>query len=96
MFPVSRRDNWLKPKTAVVGVKIGDTTRAYPVDTILQAKDGKIADKVGESRIVLQADQNTVAVVEVPDNAMVVHTFWFAWAAFYPGTSVYGQEPTRQ
>ena len=96
MFPVSRRDNRLKPKTAVVGVKIGDTTRAYPVDTILQAKDGKIVDKVGESRIVLQADQNTVAVVEVPDNAMVVHTFWFAWAAFHPGTSIYGQTPTTQ
>ena len=96
MFPVSRRDNRLKPKTGVVGVKIGETTRAYPVETVRQARKGRIVEKLGESQIVLHANQNTVAVIEAPDNAMVVHTFWFAWAAFHPDTSIYGQTPTTQ
>jgi hypothetical protein len=30
-----------------------------------------------------------VSVVRAPDDAQVVHTFWFAWAAFHPDTEVY-------
>lgn len=94
MFPVVREDSRLEPKTAVVGLKLGDITRAYPVDAIRQAKDRRIVDTIGKSRIVLQADKDSVTVVEAPDKAMVVYTFWFAWAAFHPETSVYGQLPT--
>ena len=93
-FPVIREDSRLKLKTAVVGLKLGNITRAYPVDTIRKAKDRKIVDMIGKSRIVLQADKDSVTVAEAPDKAMVVHTFWFAWAAFHPETSVYGQTPT--
>lgn len=89
MFPVTRRDNRLAPKTRVVGVKVGDTRRAYPVEDVRKAPDGRLVDKIGSVEIVLRADADTVAVISAPEQASVVHTFWFAWAAFHPDTSVY-------
>lgn len=96
MFPVTRRDVRLKAKTPVVGVKIGDIARAYPVEAIRQADGGQVIDRLGSAEIVLKADKDTVSIVEVSEGASVVHTFWFAWAAFHPDTGVYGQEPTSQ
>ncbi len=97
MFPVARRDDRLKPKTIVVGMRLGEVVRAYPVEAIRQADGGTISEDLGDSQIVLKAYRNGgVAVVNAPKDAMVVHTFWFAWAAFHPGTSVYGQKATRQ
>ncbi len=94
MFPVNSKDSRLGPKTAVVGLKFGNITRAYPVSVIAQAKDHKVVDIIGQSKIILQADPGSVTVVQAPDSAQVVHSFWFAWAAFYPETSVYGLAPT--
>lgn len=92
MFTVTRRDKRLKPKTRIVGVKIGDRTRAYPLDNIRKAPDGRLVHKLGSSEIVLKADGDTVSVVKVPEGASAVHTFWFAWAAFHPETSVHGRD----
>ena len=48
-------------------------------------------DTIGGEVLVLQADaeSGSVRVVEAPAGAMVIHTFWFAWAAFYPETEMY-------
>ncbi len=92
MFPIARRDDRLDSKTRVVGVKIGDRTRAYPLETIRKAPDGRLVDKLGSSEVVLKADGDTVSVVKVPEGAPAVHTFWFAWAAFHPETSVHGRD----
>ena len=41
----------------------------------------------------LQADpeSGSVRVIEAPAEAMVIHTFWFAWAAFYPETEMFAE-----
>jgi hypothetical protein len=93
MFPVSRRDKRLPGKTRVVGIRLGDTVRAYPTDEIRRAADGLVRETIGGGTIVLQAapDGESVQVVEAPADAQVAHTFWFAWAAFHPQTDIYGR-----
>jgi len=89
MFPVAHRDRRLGNKEPVVGVRVGDLTRAYPVEQIVEA-DGEIVSRIGDHTIKLQANRSgRVRVVDAPDEAQVVHTFWFAWAAFHPKTEVY-------
>ena len=90
-FPVSREDSRLPRKAPVVGVRLGETVRAYPVSEIRKAPGGLVRDTIDGEPIVLHADpeSGSVRVVEAPAEAMVIHTFWFAWAAFYPETEVY-------
>ncbi len=97
MFPVSRRDDRLPDRARIVGVRVGDLARAYPVDRIASAADGRVVDHLGEHRLVLEADaeSGTVRVVEAPSAARTVHTFWFAWAAYHEDTGIYG-EPDGQ
>lgn len=33
-----------------------------------------------------------VRVAEVPEEAEVVHTYWFAWAAFWPESELHGHD----
>jgi thiol-disulfide isomerase/thioredoxin len=98
MFPVARSDDRLRPKTVVVGVKIGAAARAYPLERIAQAKCGRVMDSVAGHRVVLRVDPVTrgVVVEKIPPGAKVVHTFWFAWAAFHPDTDIYGSKPSAQ
>ena len=91
LYPLVREDRRLPRKDPIVGVKIGATTRAYPVRAILKATDGIVRDTIEGQEIVLQADREslTVRVVEAPPEAVVVYTFWFAWGAFHPETEIY-------
>ena len=93
MFPVSRVDERLANKTPVVGVRYGNAVRAYPVERILGAEGGTVRDGIGGGTLELRAsdDGDTIIVVQAPRGAFVVHTFWFAWYAFHPGTEVYGE-----
>jgi len=92
MFPVKREDDRLPKKEPVLGIRVGDRAKAYPVAAIRQANDGVVEDQLGEHRIVLRADEHgTVAIDRAPEEAQVVHTFWFTWAAFHPQTAVFGE-----
>jgi len=88
MFPVHGADNRLPTKARVVGVRVGEASRAYPVSAIVA--EGRIDDELAGHSIKLAADANhAVHVVDVPDDAQVVHTFYFAWSAFHPETAIY-------
>jgi len=92
MFPVSRQDARLAPRTRVVGVRLGERAVAYPLARIGDSPDGILIDEIDGERLVLRADAaGGIAVVEAPADAQVVHTFWFAWAAFHPQTQVFGE-----
>ena len=90
-FPVARRDRRLRNKVPVIGVKLGDVARAYPVATIQQTDARQITDTLAGATVTLRADERGVAVIEAPSQAQVVHTFWFAWSAFHPQTELYGR-----
>lgn len=90
MFPVSPSDARMKPKTPVIGVKIGDSLRAYQVDRITDAPGGQFRDQVDGTPIVIGVDPSSqsIRIEQMPLEAKVVHTFWFAWAAFHPETKI--------
>ncbi|MCH8152941.1 MAG: hypothetical protein IH830_11290 [Planctomycetes bacterium] len=48
-------------------------------------------DTIDGETIVLQADaaSGSVRIVQAPKRALVVYTYWFAWAAFHPQTEIY-------
>ncbi len=91
MFPVTRQDARLPVKSTVVGVRVGNDSRAYPVDAIRRSKGHAVTDDFkGAGRVVLTATSSgQVDVVELPRGAQVAHTFWFAWVAFHPDTTLY-------
>ncbi len=93
MFPVSQQDRRLLAKDPVVGIRLGDQTRAYPVAAIRQALDGTVEEKFNGETLILQADADGgIEVVAMPSDAQVVHTFWFTWAAYHPETTLYGED----
>ncbi|MHC4415550.1 MAG: DUF3179 domain-containing protein [Planctomycetota bacterium] len=91
MFPVAREDPRLGRKEPIVGVRWADGIRAYPVREIHDAPEGVVRDAIAGGTVVLRADPATgsVRIMEAPDDALVVHTYWFAWAAFHPETEIW-------
>lgn len=85
-FPVSHKDSRLPAKTRVLGVVVGDTARAYPVDA-LRAAGLPVEDAIGSHRIVIGDTDGTVEL----DGRVHPATpaFWFAWASFHPRTGVW-------
>jgi hypothetical protein len=90
MFPVKKEDDRLPGRTRVVGVKIGEMARAYPLAAVREAPGQTLHDTLGDATLVLKAgdEPGTVSVLEAPPEAQIVHTFWFAWAAFHPDTEI--------
>ncbi len=94
MFPVQHSDDRFLNKYPVVGVLVGETAKAYPVQMIADSPGGRIEDTIDGQLIVLEAtsDPSTVRIIESPADGRVIHTFWFAWYAFHPETEVYGDD----
>lgn len=90
-FPVEHKDKRLPNKARVLGVQVGERTMAVPLDAIREAPGKRLELKFGDDRLIFVCKDKAglVDVVESPPNARVVHTFWFAWAAFHPDTELY-------
>ena len=56
-----------------------------------QGSNGELVDPINGQQLRLTVDQKLkqVRVLEAPADAKVIHTFWFAWAAFHPQTQVF-------
>jgi hypothetical protein len=95
MFPVARLDDRLPPKTRIVGIRLGAITRAYPLTRVAAAASQRVEDEIGGEPLVLESDATTEAirVIQMPKGAQVVHTFWFAWAAFHPQAEIFSESP---
>ena len=94
-FPVTHTDRRFKNKEPVIGVVVGDIARVYPIAAIQQLPSGEVHDAIDGEPVHLVADARTgdVRVVQVPEGAQAIHTFWFAWVAFHPETEVYEPPP---
>ncbi len=90
-FQTVSLDARLRNKARIIGVKFGQTARAYPVDVLGEAGRATLRDRVGGELVELAIDaaSGTVRVLRAPKGALVVHTFWFAWAARFPQTEIY-------
>lgn len=92
MFPARLDDERLELKERVIGVKTGDVARAYPIRDILGLPGGTLRDEIDGKALVVKVEGApswpTVRLKAAPPDARVVHTFWFAWAAFHPETEI--------
>ena len=91
-FPVEPIDERLPLKTPVIGLRVGNTVRAYPLQAVRSALDGRVIDPVGLGQFVLEASADRIDIVELPAGAAVVHTFWYAWAAMHTDTDIWASE----
>ena len=91
-FPVRHRDPRLSPKEWVLGFELGGKAKAYPLK---DCPAGGWRDEVGGATVHVRCDRasRTGAVVsasgaEIPSTL----AYWFAWAAFHPGTALQGEK----
>ncbi len=94
LFSVKREDDRLDKKDRVIAVRYGEVIRAYPLASVHDARNRRLVDTIDGNEIIIEADPDTghAAVVAAPDDAKIIHTFWFSWAATHPETEIYGKE----
>ena len=91
MFPVQFRAAGFHPKERVLGIKIGERTKAYPF-VELGKTSGEIADRIGDTALTIRFDRTALrATAHGSDGQQLaaVVGYWFAWYAFNPGTEVF-------
>ncbi len=91
-------DSRLPPKTLVVGVRIGNASRACPVAAVRAS--GQISDTLGGVPILLVYDRQLQTVLvyrgheaQAEQRLPAPLVFWFAWADLYPDTDLVTLEP---
>ncbi|PCI40370.1 MAG: hypothetical protein COB53_01195 [Elusimicrobia bacterium] len=89
-FPVKHRDRRLPNKQVVFGISLNGKTKAYPLSAL---SDQGIRDYFnGVDVLVWQGKTGPIA--RRLDNEKEIRglvSYWFAWAAFNPGTELYGR-----
>lgn len=94
MFPVGDVRKDMSPKSRVLGIEINGQSRAYPLDRLGSAS-GVIDDTLGGGKVQIELDaQGQVMRVSDQKGRPLAHiySYWFAWQAFHPGTTVYPSE----
>jgi len=88
-FPVPL-DRRYHPKMRTVGLRLPDgRARAYPLEEVAKA-GGRVVEEWEERFVAIRLDSESETFdVDVPDAVEVIEGFWFAWAAFHPGTTVF-------
>ncbi len=94
-FALENSDNRLFEKDLVIGVTLADKSKAYPVSVLKEKfpEGGEFEDSVGGHPVFIKWDKamltatDTVRNIDLPSDT----TYWFAWAAFYPETEIYGR-----
>lgn len=92
VFPVERRDERLPLKAKVLGVWVGDTARAYPIQAFADRGDQPLVDTIAGRQITLvySPEDESLRVARADDETRWMYSLWFAWYAFRPETDVYG------
>lgn len=100
-FPVHFENPLLLPKTLVYGIRLGDKTKAYSIDSIQAEK--RIQDTLGDARVLVQYDEEnnrvrfTHIIDEIHSESIIpVHAYWFSWAAKFPETLLYTSEENTE
>ena len=77
-----------------MGLEVKNETRAYPLAQ-LQARTGIIKDSLGGVTVHIEvSSEGEVVLVRDRQGEEIPHIFvyWFAWQAFHPETTVYGDK----
>lgn len=88
MFPVKHTRQELPNKAWIAGIRINEEAKAYP---LAQLSEASFEDVVGGTPIRISWDagnRHFSATRADGTDIPVVHAYWFAWQAFYPGTTI--------
>jgi len=68
--------------------------RTIPIEVVHRTPNGRLIDTLGGSQLIIEAeiDSGHTPVVQAPDGAQTIHTFWYSWAATHPETEIYDTE----
>lgn len=94
-FALENSDNRLFEKELIIGVTVADKSKAYPVSVLKEQfpEGGEFEDSVGGHPVFIKWDKEMLTAVDTVRNVDLtpVTAYWFAWAAFYPETEIYGR-----
>lgn len=94
-FPVNNTNDRYHPKEMLIGIKLKGKAKAYPFTELEKIEGDFIEDRFqGKSFKVYYDSSTKSAEIQNKDNEELpsVITFWFAWYAFNPDTSVFTTE----
>lgn len=97
-FPVTSKSDALEPKARVIGLTIGDSSKAYPYSS-LEAENGEVHDTLAGVAIRIEFDprSNTATIYDESGNELPGFSmYWFAWYAFNPDTEIYNRLKTEK
>ncbi len=92
MFPASPASALFANKERVLGVWVGSEYRAYP-ESALPKDQVPVTDAIGGKSITIEYDREhqTLRVIKADEGVSWLYSFWFAWYALHPDTTVYGR-----
>lgn len=94
MFPVGNVRKDLPAKKRILGIVIDGNARAYPI-TSLPRNVMTVEDTIGKTfiRIHINEDGEVINVTNDKGNPVpYIFSYWFAWQAFHPDTTVFMQK----
>jgi len=90
-FPMGEIDRRYHPKEQLIGLSLGDKSKAYPFAELSRTQ-GKLRDNFSRRDILIEFDaENRTGTVFGADGEEIPSTisYWFAWQAFHPNSEVY-------
>jgi hypothetical protein len=99
-FPLEARDRRFHAKELAVGVVVNGKARAY-LASLVTANGGRAEDEIDGKKIAIRYDPaRGVFEWDVAAEVPVTESYWFAWKAFHPDTTIWkdpgkvqGREP---
>lgn len=91
-FPVSNFSTRYHPKERVIGLSMGDQSKAYPITELAKQRKARFNDVFAGKTLTIEYDATSQSAViyDAQHRALPTTTlFWFAWVAFHPETEVY-------
>lgn len=93
-FPVTHStDELFNPKETVLGVKLGEKTKAYPFSLLDEFGKSSFKDTLAGESITIHWDElgysAWVDPINGTDELSFMQGFWFAWYTFYPETEIF-------
>ena len=92
MYPVKERNKAFGNKALVLGVRLGDTSKAYAFKELKKTGEQTVTDNVAGRPVTIEwsAEDDFAMVLDADGNELPsVIAYWFAWYAFHPGTEIY-------
>ena len=90
-FPVRFRSKAFHPKERVLGIRIGNQSKAYPFAELAKTSS-PLRDTVSGKTFIIEFNPETRSGVIRDSSGMILpslNAFWFAWYAFHPQTVIY-------